>query len=101
MKKSEWLASEALAEATGQVATATGLETAAAREAVLMSAKGVPLEYAVAAAKNGATEATLRQAAVTALGEQATEEEIQAKMKEIAIEQYGAGVKQIGILARI
>jgi hypothetical protein len=55
----------------------------------------------VAAAKKGTTAASLREAAVTALGTEVTEEEINAKMAEILVSEHGYLVRNIGVMGRI
>ena len=101
LNQAEATSKQQVATAAAQLAAATGLEAEQAKEAVLLNAQGISLDYAVVAAKQGLTQAKLRDAATSALAKEATEEEIRAKMQEILVEKTGYIARNIGVMGRI
>ena len=97
----EIAAEQQLAATSAQLAAATGLENAAAQEAVLLNSQGLSLELSVAAAKAGVTAAELKETAVKQLGTGATEAAVAAKMKEILAEKGIFVAINTGIMGRL
>ena len=97
----EIAAEQQLAVTSAQLAAATGLENAEAREAVLFNSQGLSLDLSVAAAKAGVTAAELKEAAVKQLGTAATDAAVAAKMREILAEKGIYVAINAGIVDRL
>ena len=82
-------------------AAALGLTTAQAQTAMALEQLGISTDMAAALAVEGITATELRELAVKKLGTGATEADILATMKEIAVEKVGDQVKKKSLTTRI